>query len=340
MVLLAVVALKQRTEHLLRGFAGREVRKHLGIIVLHELDPAGAAGCEHGKRRLVHLVGGDAADQLVGLLKDGKVRCHVHVEDFDVAEHSDRLDHLVLDMGSGSHVKAFSECSCDRRRRKEYDLLLGIRNRIPYIVDIALLIESADRTCYDTLAAADTSSCIEALVEGRTDTDVKSAADLADGADTLHVIAGGYAAQALDALIVVAYYVRRGIVDLILRLFILEVVFVNAVVIRKFLQFAVIAAHAGKTFLVVRGKDQLDRGLSGRADSRRVGQNFQTLFYRICAGSCESASSLDLNNAYTAGADAVDVLEIAKRRDLNVGRFCCLKDSCALRNSDRNIINL
>jgi len=90
------------------------------------------------------------------------------------------------------------------------------------------------------------------------------------------------------------------------------VIFVNTVVIRKFLQFAVISSYAGKTFLVVRGEDQLDGGLSGRTDRSCICENLQALFYRIGARSCKAASSLDLNNTYAAGADAVDVLEVAE----------------------------
>ena len=146
--------------------------------------------------------------------------------------------------------------------------------------------------------------------------------------------------QALDALVVVADYIRCGIVDLILGLVVLEVIFVNAVVIRKFLQFAVVSSHAGKAFLVVRGEDQLDGGLSGRTDRSCICENLQALFYRISTSGSQTASSLDLNNTYAAGADAVDVLEVAERGDLDVDRFCCLKDCSALRDSDRDIINL
>ena len=78
-VLLSIVALEESAEHALRGFAGGQVRQHCGIVVLHELDPAGAAGCKHGKRRLVEFLGGDAADELVGLLQDGEVGSDVHV---------------------------------------------------------------------------------------------------------------------------------------------------------------------------------------------------------------------------------------------------------------------
>ena len=91
---------------------------------------------------------------------------------------------------------------------------------------------------------------------------------------------------------------------------------------------------------MVRGKNQLDRGLSGCADRSCVGENLQALFYRIGAGRGETASSFDLNYADAAGADAVDILQIAERRDLDVDRFSCLKDCGALRDSNGDIINL
>ena len=308
--------------------------------MLHELDPAGAAGCEHRQRRLVKLVGSNTADQLVGFFQNCKVSRHVHIEHFDVAKHSDRLDHLVFHVGSRRHVKTFTQRSRDGRSGEEYHLLLGIRDSVPYLVDIALLIQSADRTGDDTLSAADTGRGIQALIERRTDADVEASSDLSDRSDALNVVAGGDAAQALNALVVVTDYIRCGIVDLILGLVVLEVIFVNAVIICEFLQFAVVSSHAGKTFLVVRGEDQLDGGLSGRTDRSCICENLQALFYRISTSGSQTASSLDLNNTDTACADAVDVLEVAKRGDLDVDRFGCLKDCSALRDSDRDIINL
>ena len=307
--------------------------------MLHELDPAGAAGCKHGKRRLVEFLGGDAADELVGLLQDGEVGSDVHVEDLDVTQHTDGLDHLGLHMGSGRHVEALAQGSGYGRSREEYDVLLGIRNCIPYIVDIALLVQSADRTCDDTLAAADAGGGIKSGIEGRTYTDIISAADLADGADCLNVVAGGDAAQALDTFVVVTDHVRCRIIDVIRGFLALEVIFINGVVISQLLQFAVVAAHAGETFFAVRGEDELDRGLSGSTDCCGIGENFHSLFYRVGTCGSQTPAALDLDDADTAGADAVDILEVAKRRNLDFCLFGRLQDACALRNSDRDIID-
>ena len=219
-------------------------------------------------------------------------------------------------------------------------MLIGISDRIPYIVDIALFIERADRTGNDALSASYAAGRVQPFIKGRTYTHVETAADLADRADLLHVVAGGDAAQALDALVVVAHYIRRGIVDLILGFVILEVIFVDAVIISQLLQLAVISPYAGKTFLVVRGKDQLKRRLSGSADSRSVGQYFKPFFNGIGACGGESAPSLDLHHTDAAGADAVDILEITQRGDLNIYMFGSLQDSRALRNGDRNVVDL
>ena len=243
-------------------------------------------------------------------------------------------------MGSRRHVKTFTQRSSNGRRREEDDLLLGICDRIPDFIDVALLIQSTDRAGHDALAAADAGRCVKTLVKRRADTYVESSSDLADGADPLYIVAGGDAAQALDTLVVVANDIRRGVIDLILRLVVLEVIFIDAVVIGQFLKFAVISSHAGETLLVVRRKDQLDGGLSGCTDSSCVGENLQAFLYRVSTCCGKSASSLDLNYTDAAGADTVDVFEIAERGDLNIDRFGCLKDSGALRYSDRNIVNL
>ncbi len=51
--LLGVVGLGQRAEHLLRRLAGGEVGQHVGIEVLHVVDPARGAAGEHGQGHLL-----------------------------------------------------------------------------------------------------------------------------------------------------------------------------------------------------------------------------------------------------------------------------------------------
>ena len=338
-VFLAVITLEDRSEHTLRRFAGGDVGQQFRIIVLHEPDPGRAAGGEHGERRLVHPVGGETLDELVCLLHDGEVRCDVHVEDLYVAQHADSLDHLALHVCSRRIAEALAQGRRDGRRREEDDLFAGIVDGFPDILCVVFGIQRADGTYDDTLAAAHALGGSQALIEGGAYTDIKAAADLADRADLLNGVAGSNAAQALDALVVVTDDAVRGIVDRIIGILSLEVVFVSAIFKAQSLQLAGITASAGEAFSPVCGNEEFEGSPSGIADHRRVCQDLQAFLHRVCAGCRQAFPAFDLNDADTAGADAVDILQITERRDIDVCIPGGLQDAGAFRNSDRNIVD-
>ena len=120
------------------------------IVMLAELDPTGAAGCEHRHCALVL----DPLDKLVSLLNDSKVSSYVHVEALNIAEALDSRNHLALNVCADRIAELLAESSSDRRSCKEHYLLVGISNSLPYLILAALLLECACRTSYDTLTAA------------------------------------------------------------------------------------------------------------------------------------------------------------------------------------------
>ena len=113
---------------------------------------------------------------------------------------------------------------------------------------------------------------------------------------------------------------RRGAVDLIVGLdAFISVLVLDAVVVAELLQLAGAGAHAGQALALMVGKDELEGGFSGFHDAGRVREDFHAFVHGEHAGGDEASRALDLHHADAAGADLVDVLEEAERRDLDPG---------------------
>ena len=109
-----------------------------------------------------------------------------------------------------------------------------------------------------------------------------------------------------------------------------EVMLVHAVLIAERLQLTGGAAHAGEAVLLVVGEQQLEVHLSRFHDAGRVGGDLHALVYGINAGGDETARALDLDEAEAACADLIDVLQIAKCRDVDAGVARSLENGDAL----------
>ena len=116
-------------------------------------------------------------------------------------------------------------------------------------------------------------------------------------------------------------------------------VVLHTVVKAHFLQLTVGGAHAGKALFLMRGKDQLQRRLAGGAHLVGVGLNFHALVHGIDAGGHKTARAGRFDNADTAGADLVHILQIAQRGDLHTGSVSRFQNGGALRHADGNAVH-
>ena len=308
---------------------------HLGMALLDELDPRGAARGEHG-HGLARL---DAVDELARLLHDGEVGGDVHVEHMVGAEAADGCHHLALDVGADGHIERFAQRRADGGRREEHDLLGGVGERLPHVLDGGIFGEGADGAGDDALTAAHADGLGKGHIERRTDVDVEASADGADGVDVL-LAAGGDAAHAVDALVVVSDDVRGGGVDGEHEVLALEAVFVDAVTQRELLKFAVVVALAGEALLLVLAQDELERHLAALAALFGVGAHLHAFGDGIDARGDEPSRARCLDEAHTAGAHAADVFEVAEGGDLDVRLARRFEDGRPLGHADGDIIDL
>ena len=259
------------------------------------------------------------------LFHDGEVGGEVHVVDAVEAEALDSGDHLAFNVGAGLVAEAFAEGSSDRRSGADSDVLCRVGDGVENLLRVVLLVEGADRAGDDTLTTADTAGLSELLLEEGSDVSVEAAVVRADDSDSLHILAGCDAAAAEYALVVVADEERGAFVLFIVDARAFEVAFFAAVLVRELLELTVGAADAGETLPLVVRENELEVGLACGENLRGVGLYFHALVHRVDTGRDESARSGDLDKAETAGADLVDVLEVAEGRDLDARRISRLR---------------
>ena len=196
------------------------------------------------------------------------------------------------------------------------------------IVDGVFLVDGADGAGRDALSAVDAGGLSQREIEHGTDVRVETALVRADAADALAHRTGGDTAAAEDALRIVADHMRSGVVDLEDRVLACVVVLVfDAVFLAELLELTIAGTDAGQAFFSVVGEDQLEGLFAVFDDPRGVGENFHPVAGREHAGCGEFRGAFDFDETHAAGADLVDLFEVAECRDLD-GRFMGSLKNC------------
>ena len=179
----------QRAEHLHRGARGGDLRHEVRVGLLHVLNPAGAAGGEHGE--LVAAL--ELLEELGGLLHDREVGSEVRVVHNVGAEAAEGRDELAGDGGVGGHAEFLGEADTDGRRELDDDALILIVQHRPELANLIVDGDGARRADGGALAAADALRLGEHLAEAGGDKRLLAAVVEVDGADILHLGAHAHA---------------------------------------------------------------------------------------------------------------------------------------------------
>jgi hypothetical protein len=316
--LFGVVGLSQRAEHLLRRLAGGEVWEHVGVEMLHVVDPSWRAAGEHRKGYLLAVEECllQACEQLGTLFHDGQVGGEVRVEHGIEAEPPERGDHLSGHQGAGLVVELLTESAADRGRGLHDDMFLRVAESSPDLIDSGVLGDGSDRADRGALATLDAHDVAEVLRESRTDNGGESPSLRKEAADALDFVADGHAAPAHHALSGVACESgSRRVIDAP-RLLAFVGDAVDAQVAGEIAELAIAVARTHLAVSLVLREQKLDHGATALAYSGRVGLHDHGFSRRLRARSDQSARALDLYQAYPAGAYGLHTLQIAERRDV------------------------
>ena len=87
------------------------------------------------------------------------------------------------------------------------------------------------------------------------------------------------------------------------------------------------------------GKNKLKIVSAASSDLFGVCENFHALVNRVYAGGNKGTSALNLNHAYTAGSDLVELFHIAKCGYINSAVSCRLEDGDSVGHAQGHAVN-
>ena len=335
-LLLGVVGLYQCTEHLLRALAGGKVLHKFGVIMLAEFDPAGGTAGDEGQGAALL----QAVQQLGALLHDGHIGGGVHVKYPVEAQPAQGSYHLALHVGADGHPEAFAQLGAHAGGRPHDHRLGRVVQRSPYLIGVVTLPQGGGGTYGGALAAGNAGGLGKGHIKGAGDVRIKAALAGFNNACILGLLADGHAAAAQDALTVIPDQMGHGAIGVVALILSAEAVHIHAVFPAQLLQLAVGAAGAGKAVGTVGGKDQFQRGTAVFLQGGGIGEYLHALIYRHNAGSGQAAGALYLAYADAAGADGIDLLEVAQGGDADAGQMCGLQYGGAFGSDHGDVIDL
>ena len=336
-LLLSKVALGDGAEHLLGRLGGGQVIHILGILALHEADPAGAAGSEHGPC-VISLVG-ETLNELTALFHDGQVSGEIGVEDVVEAQTAQRGNHAAGGSLFLGQAQMLGPGGTDGRSH----LHDGGQLRILHAgVDTLQIVTGAQRThgtMGDTLAAEGAVRLPQGSVERNAHGGAAAGAHHVPDMHALDLVTDLDAAHALDALALVADQVVGdipGLVGDVLGIGIIDQVIVPG----QLLEGAVAVTDAQRAVGIVLGQNEAQIDAAGALDPVGGSMDHHTIPHSGGTGGNQSFQTFHFHHADPAGGDLIDLLQIAEGGDLDADGLGSIEDrglsvNCDLQAVDR-----
>lgn len=113
----------------------------------------------------------------------------------------------------------------------------------------------------------------------------------------------------------------------------------EVIVVGELLELAVAAAGTLDAVDVMLAEQKLKVHTARHTHLLGVRMDDHALADRIVTRGNERILPLDLDHADAACADLVEILEVAKRRNVNIHRACRIEDACSLRHANGFVVN-
>ena len=273
-------------------------------------------------------------EQLGAFFEDRQVGGEVGVEDGAEAQPAQGGHHLAGHQRAGRIAETFAQRRADGRRGLHDDVVVGLVERLPNLLDLVLLGDGADGADGRALAALHAGHGAQIVVERRADDGFEAAVLREQGADVLRFQADAHAAAALDALAAVAHQGGRRGVDPLAGLLAVVGHLADAQFGGQRLQFAVFVAVARLALAVVLREQQFDHRAARLADPAGVGEDLHPLADRHGAGGDEVPRPLQLDDAHAAGPDGLQSFDEAEGGDADAGLLRGRQDGGAFGHFD------
>ena len=334
--LLGKVALGHRAEHGLGRLGGGQIGGVFRELALHEPHPAGAAGGEHGPLVLVAV--GEPLQKLRALLHDGQVGGKVGVENVVEADLLQRCYHPLGGGELGVKVIVLRPGGPDGGRDLHHGDSVGIRQRVPHLAGVIVLLQSAHGTVGDALAAKGAVRLAQRVEAAHAHGGAGTGAHHIPDVHGLDLLAHLDAPHAADAAVFDAHH-RVGEIGGDVFQVLDVVVTQQVIVVAQCLELAAAAAGTLGAADLMLAEDQPQVHAPCLTDSGRVGVHHHALHHGVVAGGHQPRVPLHLHHTDAARGDLVDILEIAQGGDADIGAPGGLQNGRALRHGDHFLVD-
>ncbi len=329
--------LRHGAEHLLGALAvaGSPQVMVMAFEVAH---PARAAAGEH--RLVFGLPRLEAADELGAFLHDGQVGGEGGVEDIVEAQRPQRRGHPVDGGLLRRQAEALPPGGAHRRGDLHHRDAVGVLDGGERLLGVAALPQGAGGAVGDALAAEHAVGFLDAAIAAHIHPGAAAGAGQIPHFH-LDLVTDLDAAHTFDTFVGIP--VKREVPrperphpgDQVPRVGVVQ----NAQVVGHGLQVAVAAALAGGAVAVVLAEDEFHIDLAGAAGAGAVGVDDHALHHRVVAAGDQVALPFHLHAADAAGADLVELFQVAQMRNVDAGLAGSLQDGGALGHGDRLVVD-
>ena len=245
--------------------------------------------------------------ELTALFHDGQVSGEVGIKDIVKAHRFQRCDHTLGGGKLGIQMVVLRPCGPYGRGDLHHRDLLGIRQRIPHLSGIVMLLQSAHRAVGDALTAEGAVRLTQRAEPAHAYCRAGTGANHIPDVHALDLIAHLNAAHAADAAVLNAHHGIGEVVFDVLQ--VLDVMVPQQViVVAQLLQLAVAAAGTLGAVVIMLAQQQPQIDAPCLAHTGRVGMYHHAFRHRVVAGGHQSCVSLHLHHADAAGGDLIDIL--------------------------------
>ena len=257
---------------------------------------------------------GEALHEFAAFLHDGEVGGEIGVEDVVKADLPQGADHVTGGGLRRRELEGFRPRDPDGRGDLNHGGDLRVCQRVQHPVGVVTGGQSAGGAVGDALTAEGAVAVLEIAADSHIYRGAGAGAYHVPDVHSLNLVADLNTAHTLDAL---AGLADHGNVHFQMAPFRLHRVglIMDVQIVGQTLQFAVSAADAGGAGGVMLGENEPQVGFAGLPDFGRVGVNGHAFHHAGVAGGHQSVSPFHFYHAHPAGADLVDVLQIAQVGD-------------------------
>ena len=257
---------------------------------------------------------GKPLHEFAALLHNGEVGGEVGVEDVVKADLPQGADHVAGGGFVGRELEGLRPGHPHRRRHLDHRGDLRVRQGVQHPVGVVPGRQGAGGAVGDALAAEGAVAVLEIAAHGHVHRGAGTGAHHVPDMYALDLVAYLDAAHALDALAGLPNHRHIHFQAAPLRFHGVGLV-MDVQVVGQPLKLTVSAADAGGAGGTVLGEDEAEIGFPGLPDLGGVGVDGHALYHAGVAGGHQPVGALHLHHAHAAGADLVDVLQVAQVGD-------------------------